>query len=93
MLKLIYAEIAKRDRPLSAVDIVILNDRKSDRVLEYVNIPVDIRLDMLSDITVEEKCAILRKYLENIDINAAEWNDNFDFSEWPCMTKWVEVKR
>ena len=45
-----------------------------------------------SDITVEEKCIMLRKYLESININEIKWNDNYNFNELLYIRKWVEVE-
>lgn len=90
--KLSYNEIAYKNNPSNVTEIVVLYSSECTKVLEYVDIPVEVRLDMCSDITVEEKCIMLRKYLESININEIKWNDNYNFNELLYIRKWVEVE-
>lgn len=92
MKRLSYNKIAYKSNPSEVTEIVVLDDVKHKKVLEYVDIPVEVRLDMCSDMTVEEKCIMLRKYLESININEIKWNDNYNFNELLYLRKWVEVE-
>ncbi len=91
MIKLSFGEIVYKSKESNYMAVL---ERGDEIKILMDNIPFEIRWNLFSDDTLEEKCKMIRGFLEVSKKNKKydEWNDKVDFNEILFFHKWVEIK-